>query len=165
MLEPNDALEAKITAYIRAGGFAHVAAGAAGVTRELFEEWMHRGEHAKEGDPCLHFRLAVLQAQAQVRLGAEVKALQEKPMDWLKSGPGRDTSEAPGWTAPARAQHGRDDGAADLFRHPELQTLFATLLDVLAPFPEARAAVAQTISASGSPPAAANRTSNSPSTS
>ena len=43
------AVETTILAYVRAGGFAHVAAEAAGVPRELFEEWMRRGESRTAG--------------------------------------------------------------------------------------------------------------------
>lgn len=135
----------RIASFIRAGGFPHIAAEAAGLPRELFEEWMQRGKDPRSASRYRNFRVAILQAQAQARLAAETKALQEKPMDWLKAGPGRDTAETVGWASPARA-HARDtDGFLDAFRHPELQRLFQTLLEVLAPFPEARGAVAAAI--------------------
>ena len=38
------AVEKIILAYVRAGGFPHVAAEAAGVPRDLFDEWMRKGE-------------------------------------------------------------------------------------------------------------------------
>ena len=38
------ALQEKIVAYIRAGGFPHVAAEAAGLPRRVFERWLERGQ-------------------------------------------------------------------------------------------------------------------------
>jgi len=43
-------------------------------------------------------------------LKAEPTAFTDKPLDWLKSGPGRETTDSTGWTGPARPQAG--DGAA-----------------------------------------------------
>jgi hypothetical protein len=140
-VELTPAIERSIVAYVRAGGFPHVAAVAAGVPRELFDEWMQNG--AQADSKFRSFYLAVLQAQAQARLAAETKALEEKPMDWLKCGPGRDTADSPGWTAAARASQRSGNASTDLFRHPELQGLFAAVLDLLTPFPEARAVVAE----------------------
>src|SRR5450755_4565132 len=37
-------VEQKILAYVRAGGYAHIAAVAAGIPFEVFEEWMRKGE-------------------------------------------------------------------------------------------------------------------------
>ena len=100
---PTDAVERQITAFIRAGGFAHVAAEAAGVSREVFEEWLRLAEKPRAAKRYREFAEAVRLARAQARLRAETVALEEKPMDWLKSGPGRDSEGSPGWTAAARA--------------------------------------------------------------
>src|SRR5438105_1422557 len=85
------AVEQAILAYVRAGGFPHVAAEAAGVPRAVFERWLARGQ--EPGGPAKYraFLEAVRQAQAQARLGAEVSARDDKPLDWLRSGPGRET--------------------------------------------------------------------------
>jgi hypothetical protein len=136
-------LQASICAYIRAGGFPHVAAEAAGLPREVFERWLRKGQEGKGGPKYRHFFEAVQQAQAQARLGAEVAALNDKPMDWLKSGPGKATADA-GWTSAARPQ-ANPSVEANPFLQPQMQEMFRFLLDVLAPFPEARAAVAQAI--------------------
>src|SRR5665213_3693441 len=67
-------IEAKILAYVRAGGFAHVAAEAAGVSREVFEEWMRKGESKRAIPKYRLFAEKVRQAEATARLGAEVAA-------------------------------------------------------------------------------------------
>ena len=87
------AVETTILAYVRAGGFAHVAAE------------------------------AVRQAEAQARLSAEVAALKGKPVDWLKAGPGKETAAKPGWSALAKPRAGDkpmspllDPGVQELLR-------------------------------------------------
>src|SRR5262245_6914530 len=92
------AVHQSIVAFVRAGGFAHVAAEAAGVPREVFDDWMSR-----PGPRYREFARAVRQAEAQARLRVEVAVLDARPLDWLKSGPGKPLPGYPGWTAPARA--------------------------------------------------------------
>src|SRR5436305_1668505 len=138
------AVEQSILAYIRAGGFPHVAAEAAGISRDLFEHWLRCGQGPRASPQYRAFFEAVQQAIAQARLGAEVAALKGKPLDWLKYGPGKETAQSAGWTTTVKAQpaHVRSDNP---FLQPEMQDLLRTLLDALAPFPEARAALAQAI--------------------
>jgi hypothetical protein len=127
-----------IVAYVRAGGYPHVAAEAAGVPGRVFERWLRQ---AAQGDE--RFRAlaeAVRQARAQARLGAEVAARNERPMDWLRSGPGKQTADSPGWTGAVRAAGYEGDGSVLLA--PEAQALFHSMLDALAAFPEARLALA-----------------------
>ena len=108
------AVEKMILAYVRAGGFAHVAAEAAGVPRDLFDEWMRKGEGDRTVKKYRLFAVAVRQAEAQARLGAEVAALKDKPMDWLKAGPGKETAAKPGWSALAKPRRRRQaDAVAD----------------------------------------------------
>src|SRR5262245_11882455 len=92
------AIQQAVIAFARAGGFAHVPAEAAGVPREVFDDWMSR-----PGPRYREFARAVRQAEAQARLRVEVAVLEARPLDWLKSGPGKPQSGYPGWTAPARA--------------------------------------------------------------
>src|SRR5262249_46303054 len=75
-----------ICAYIRAGGYPHVAAEAAGIPKAVFDSWLVMGRK-KRAKP--HFKAlcdAIKQAQAQARLGAEVKVFDQNPSLWLKSG-------------------------------------------------------------------------------
>jgi hypothetical protein len=134
------AVETTILAYVRAGGFAHVAAEAAGVSREVFEEWMRKGEGKRPNAKYRVFAVAVRQAEAQARLGAEVAALKGKPVDWLKAGPGKETTAKPGWSALAKPRGGRDKPASPLL-DPGVQELLRTLLRALERYPEARADV------------------------
>src|SRR5438105_11864897 len=96
------AIQQAIVAYTRAGGFPHVAAEAAGVPRAVFARWLRRGEGRRAKARYRAFADAVRQAAAQARLGAEVSVRNDKPLDWLRSGPGRETADVPGWTANAR---------------------------------------------------------------
>src|SRR5262249_34857327 len=135
-------IQKTIAAFIRAGAFPEVAAQAAGVPLEVFAAWLDRGRREGARPPYSSFYHAVQQAQAQARVAAERVAFKEKPMDWLKSGPGRDSAEVPGWAAPARPGR-RDSAARDALAGPEVQELIAAMLQVLAPYPEARAALVQ----------------------
>lgn len=133
-------IEAKIIAYVRAGGFAHVAAEAAGVSREVFDEWMRKGESKRANKKYRLFAEAVRQAEATARLGAEVAALKAKPVDWLKAGPGKETAARPGWSALAKPSGGREKPASPLL-DPGVQELLRTLLRALERYPDARADV------------------------
>jgi hypothetical protein len=134
------AIEQAIVAYIRAGSFPHVAAEAAGVPAEVFERWLAQGDKPRAAARYRNFAQAVRQAVAQARLAAEVETRTSKPLDWLRGGPGRPTSDSAGWTGPARAPTAAPDQSP--FLSPEIQQLFAALLEALAPYPEARAAAA-----------------------
>lgn len=120
-----------ILSFIRAGGFPHTAAEAAGVPRELFDDWLSR-----PGPRYRAFALAVRQASAQARLRVEVAVLDAKPLDWLKSGPGKPQPGLPGWTAPARAAPVREDVSA-LAQRP-VQEMMTFLITALAGYPDAR---------------------------
>jgi hypothetical protein len=145
-----------IVAYIRAGGFAYVAAEAAGVPRAVFERWLRRGDGRRAPAKYRAFRAAVRQAEAQARLGAEVAILSARPLDWLRSGPGRATTDSPGWTASVRPLPLARASADPAALQPEEQVLVSTLLHLLEPYPEARAAVAAAL-AEAAPPAPPRR--------
>ena len=129
-------IESTILAYVRAGGFAHVAVEAAGVPRELFEEWMRLGEKPRPVGKYRLFAHAVRQAEAQARLGAEVAALKGKPVDWLKAGPGKETDDKPGRSALAKPRAG--DKPMSPLLDPGVQELLRTLLRALERYPDAR---------------------------
>src|SRR5262249_24941643 len=133
--------------YIRAGGFPHVAAVAAGVPREVFEAWMVMGgrQPARSNGPYIAFRKAVEQAMAQARLTAEIEVFKQDPVTWLKSGPGEETGTDPGWTAQTKPVVREGNRTINVLLTPEMQGVFAALLQVLAPYPEARVAVAEAL--------------------
>jgi hypothetical protein len=128
----------RICAYIRAGAHPLEAAEAAGVSAELFKHWLARPGHRRRG-PL--FGPAIFEALATARVYAESQAFKTNPLAWLKHGPGKETPDRPGWSAAARA-HVSQDVAADDLLDPALQAHFAAVLRALAPYPEARLAVA-----------------------
>src|SRR5947209_2304864 len=120
------ALGQQICAYIRAGGYPPVAAQAAGVSGKLFKRWLTRGARKGAREPYRSFAESVRQAEAQARLGAEMAAYKKDAMGWLKSGPGRETADGPGWSMPVKARAG-DERKANPLLHPEVARLVAAL--------------------------------------
>ena len=91
------------------------------------------------------FARAIRQAMAQARAKAEVEAFQNRPLDWLRSGPGKEVDDIPGWTANVK-HNGRGNPTDSLtLDHPLLQILIRFLLNHLEPWPEVRATIAKTI--------------------
>lgn len=146
------ALQETICAFVRSGGFPHVAAEAAGVPKDLFHAWHQRGANPKCRGGYRTFYLAVEQAKAQARMAAEIKALQENPIAWLRFGPGRERADNPGWTTPPKPQLTQDNRAINVLLSPEMNGFFAALLQILSPYPEARVAVAQALAGKGALP-------------
>jgi hypothetical protein len=143
---PSPVLCQQICAFIRAGGYAPVAAEAAGVPRRLFAKWLARGLKRRARGVYRAFAEAIRQAEAQARLGAEMAAYKKDALNWLKSGPGRERPRRPGWSMPVRARPGAERGAANPLLHPAAARVLAGLLQALTPFPEARAAAAAVLS-------------------
>jgi hypothetical protein len=138
------ALQEKIAAFIRAGGFAHVAAEAAGLPREVFARWLERGE--RPGAPANYrvFARAIREAEAQARLQAELNVRSDKPLDWLKAGPGKASSDKPGWTNPGKAGGAESATAVKSERvqmWSDMLHLFGRCAEQLAAYPDARAAL------------------------
>lgn len=136
------ALQEKIAAFIRAGGFAHVAAEAAGLPREVFARWLERGERPEAPANYRAFARAIREAEAQARLQAELKVRGEKPLDWLKAGPGKTSADNPGWSNSGKAG---STAAADKRDRAqvwaEMLHLLGRCAEQLAAYPEARAAL------------------------
>jgi hypothetical protein len=135
------ALEQSMVAYTRAGGYPHVAAEAAGVPRQVFDQWRQEGEGPRPAAGFRSFAGAIRQAAAQARLAAEVKIHEEKPLDWLRSGPGRESGDAPGWTGPVRPRLATSHDSPLL--DAQVQGLVTTVLEALDDFPDARAVTAR----------------------
>jgi hypothetical protein len=145
----------QITSFVRVGGHPHVAAEAAGIPKEIFDAWMRPGcpvrrpKGSKANPEYLVLWRQVMQARGQARLRAEIQALNDEPLSWLKFGPGKETPERPGWSGMPRPIVREENTQGNILLSPEMQGLFASILQVLAPFPEARAAVAQALAGAG----------------
>jgi hypothetical protein len=135
------ALQEKIAAFIRAGGFAHVAAEAAGLPREVFARWLARGERADAPAKYRAFARAIREAEAQGRLQAELNVRNEKPLDWLKAGPGKTGADNPGWGNSSKAGAATVDKIDPAHVWSEVLHLFGRCVEQLAAYPDARAAL------------------------
>jgi hypothetical protein len=137
-------LRSQIVAGIHAGGYPHVAAAAFAVPKEIFDDWLQRGVGAEAREPYVSFAKEVAQAQAKARLRAEMAVFEAEPKIWLIHGPGRETSASPGWTVSVKPAEGAVE-SRNVLLDPEMMSLFRTLMEVLRPYPEASAQVAQTL--------------------
>src|SRR5262245_7007642 len=138
-----------ICAYIRTGAFPHVAAEAAGLHADTFENWMEQGRADPDGS-FGSFYTAVSAANAHARLRAEQAVFKDKPELWLRTGPGRD-AERPGWSSPPRPIVRTTRTQINILESPEWMALLARILAALAPFPDARAAAAAALADSTTP--------------
>ena len=134
-------LQVRICSYVRAGGYPHVAAEAAGVPRSVFEKWIRRADRPRAPQKVRALVQGIRQAEAERRLKAEMVTFENDPLTWLRSGPGKETFENPGWSAPPRAHlPAESERMAMLFDH-EAQALIGLLLEILTPFPEVKGVV------------------------
>ncbi len=138
----------QIAAAIRAGGYPHVAAEAWGVPKEVFDDWLKRGNEKNPWEPYKTFALEVRKAFAQARLRAESASYEKDPKLWLVHGPGRETEEQPGWSVPVKPTEQVAQGHNALL-DPQLMALFRTVMEALQPYPEARTKVAQALMKAG----------------
>lgn len=138
-------LHQQIVDNVALGAYPHVAAAAAGVDPEHFHAWMERGRTPKyKNQKANRYKLfvrAVEKAQAMVRMQAESDVLKKDPLQWLRSGPGKETSGAAGWSLPAKPQEKGPALQVNLLGHP----IVALILEKLSPYPEARAAAAEAL--------------------
>jgi hypothetical protein len=140
MLSPE--VETQILNFIAAGGFPHVAAEAAGVSKEVFVRWLERGQRGRAREPFRSFAQRVRQTAARARLKAEIEAREKDARFWLSHGPGRETSESAGWTGQVKPLTGGDAAGASPPVLAEVSQMWRQILHILEGYPEARAAVA-----------------------
>jgi hypothetical protein len=139
-------LQQQICAYIRAGGFAEVAAVAAGLPATVFGDWLRRGQEPTAREPYRGFAAAVAEAVAQARLRAELAVFKASPLNWLRYGPGKETAASPGWTT-ASKPYSATDRLSESEVTARLMDLCGDLLKALEAFPEARAVAARLLAA------------------
>ncbi len=92
----------KVLENLRSGMFPGVAAEAAGIPAQVLLYWTSSGrqalEQGNEDSEFYTFYLDYITVAAQARGQAETRVYEDMPLAWLLHGPGRDASEAPGWT-------------------------------------------------------------------
>lgn len=135
-------LQQSIVSFVTAGGFPHVAAEAAGIPRRVFAQWLQRGEGAEASSIYGELARAVRTAHAQARLQTEIAMRNDKPLEWLKCGPGKETADAPGWTAAVRARPPEVDAPDRDQLRGELFALLGRFVEHLDAPPEQRAELA-----------------------
>lgn len=133
--DPPITVRESILSAIRRGAYPWVAAAAAGVSRKQFRAWVK--EHRT-------FAHEVRRAAGWARLSAEMTLFDKDPRSWLRSGPGRESFGRPGWTKDVAARTDRHERRLrSPLADPAWRKLFCRMLEVLAPYPEARAALAE----------------------
>ena len=141
---PTTAIVRKITAYIRQGAYPVMAAEAAGIPRETFERWLTRAQQPKPTKLYRALLADIRQAIAQARIFAELQVFQDDPKMWLKSGPGREQPDTPGWTTTAKP-YTQPELTINRLEDPAWNELWGTILTALTHFPEARLALAEAL--------------------
>jgi hypothetical protein len=138
-MSPNSltaAVEQQIVASIRAGCYAHVAAEAAGISREDFLARLKQGQAGNAPASLDDFVAEVRTAQAQARFRAEILAYQQDPLAWLEHGPGREMPRDPGWSGPVRP-HDMSVHEFNPLAHPEVMQILNYFLSALEKHPDA----------------------------
>jgi hypothetical protein len=141
-------LSKQIAGAIRAGGYPHVAAESYGVPKDVFDDWLKRGNKKNARKPYRSFAFEVRHAFAQARLRAEMEGFEKDPKLWLIHGPGRESEQRPGWSVSVRPVEATAE-SHNVLLDAELMQLFGAVLKALDPFPEARARVAQVLTSAG----------------
>jgi hypothetical protein len=132
---PTPEITQMISSYLQAGGTPAIAAQAAGISDQTFNHWVAKGKTTRAPKALKSFYKAVEQAHAQARLRAEIAAFNDKPLEWLKSGPCKGEVE---WGKRASGKKPVVDPLPQLHTQKFLQLL----LKVLQAYPDARKALA-----------------------
>ena len=79
-----------------------------------------------------------------IGLTDQFETFDSDPRVWLEHGPGRETSERPGWSAGVKAAEAVGEADEVLLR-PRVMEMLHSLIDALTPFPEARVCAARKV--------------------
>jgi hypothetical protein len=137
-------IEHRILAHIRNGGFAHMAAEAAGIPRGTFAGWLERGRQKRSRGRYVRFWLNVIQARAQARLAAELETRKKDVKFWLRYGPGKEARHGWGVSAKGRTRKPVQGQAAE-----DLHGICVRVVQALAAHPEARLSVLEVLEPAG----------------
>ena len=132
---PTPEITQLISSYLQAGGTPAVAAQAAGISEQTFNHWLAKGKTTRAPKALKAFYHAVEQAHAQARLRAEIAAFNDKPLEWLKSGPCKGEVE---WGKRSSGKKAKEETLPEI----NTQKFLQLLLKVLQAYPEARKALA-----------------------
>ena len=135
----------QLVSFIRAGGFPHVAAEAAGIPRDIFELWLEAGARQRAAEPFRSFAGQVRQAAAVARLLQEHAVYQKDPKFWLSHGPGKERPALPGWTAEVRPLSLETTLVHAGLSGSESDATLEEIRRVLSDFPDANQAVARVL--------------------
>src|SRR5581483_9885206 len=108
---------------------------------------MERGTRPGAEPPFRDLAERIRHAYGHARCMSEVALRNKDPKAWLLNGPGKHSDSLPGWTMPIKGQAKPERPAANALLEPQMLALLRSLLDVLTPFPEARAALAGALEA------------------
>jgi hypothetical protein len=87
---------------IRVGTYPYIAAAACGIPRSTYYGWLKKAD--KKGSLKIYRELRdrVGEAGAVARSSAELRVFKDRPLEWLRLGPGRERPDEPGWTETAQ---------------------------------------------------------------
>ncbi len=145
------AVRQRMLSAIRSGGYPHVAAESMGIPVGVLDEWLKKGQAPKARAPYVTFAQEVNEAHAQARLKAEMQVFEKEPKVWLENGPGRERPGSRGWTSTVKPPEVPPAAEANPWLQPEFVQALRRLLEVLAPFPEARRHAAQVLATGAAP--------------
>ena len=141
---PSPEVRTAIVSRIRAGTYRHVAAEAEGIPAAIFKRWLEQAAKPRARKKYRELAEEVMRAEAEVRAEAEATLYKDDPKTWLKSGPGRETAEQPGWSGVVRPS-AKETARTNALSDPAWQELWAVILSALASFPEARESVSRAL--------------------
>jgi hypothetical protein len=142
----------QIAAFVRAGGFAEIAAQAAGVPPELWKLWEQLGRKPRGPRKYRILMQQIDEAAAHARLMAEMEVHKTKPDLWLTRGPGKEREGRPGWSGVVKPLIALTDArSVNLLQDPQSAALIQLLLAALAPFPDARKAAVRALNGMDEP--------------
>ena len=127
---------------VEGGAFPHVAAEAEGVPTEVFQEWLERGSRPGAREPYRSLAEGIRNAHGKARCHAEIELHKDQPKVWLLNGPGKISDTLPGWSTPVKGQPKAEKKTVNPLMEKQVQALLVSLVEALAPYPEARAALA-----------------------
>ena len=137
---PTPEVEATIVAYVRAGGYLHVAVEAAGVPREVFEEWLRKGE-AGRPPQVQAIRRGAAEGGGAGAAGRRDAGAQGQADRLAQGRAGQGDAGPARLVGAGQAARGAAKETPLLLR-ADVQAFLRAVLEALEPHPEARAAVA-----------------------